>query len=382
MKSPQENLLRYISKHSIGYEYVFEPDEYAKGNARREPADLVWACNNCIILMYMAQRKYKKRKPEAHVLVRQEMIKHNLSQAKGWLSEWRNNGRSLSGKNAYRNFSIQANSFKYTIVISVVDCGDTLCEYHTDYESKLGVTFCVTLPQQALIDIAFIGGGILDILRLIEIMGMYSKGYPVEFGYGFDVNPIILFIQEKAFEQTEKILKDMKVSEDSILRLFNRNDRFVNDAVMNGIYNMIRRLRSPSKQQLSAMNLAEGWEVGEILNDMPLEDLYSLASALHMLVINAGTNHEYHGCASLKLGIYYVSIASVAMGGTDLTKLIVPSQKVLAETFNADSEARAMFALMWDTRLDQEIMIATFEMRNRKTRTEAQIENTLNRRAG
>jgi hypothetical protein len=49
--SLQEAMLRELADHSFAAEYVFAPDTPRR--LKNEPADLVWACNNCIILMYM-----------------------------------------------------------------------------------------------------------------------------------------------------------------------------------------------------------------------------------------------------------------------------------------------------------------------------------------
>ncbi len=51
--SQQEAILEDLAGHSMAAEFVFAPDVPLRtGN---EPTDLVWACNNCVILMPMTR---------------------------------------------------------------------------------------------------------------------------------------------------------------------------------------------------------------------------------------------------------------------------------------------------------------------------------------
>ena len=76
--SPQEALLKEFAEHSLAAPFVFAPDNQVRKN--QEPADLVWACNNCIILMFMTERKEYADQTK-RIRVRQDAIEHNLGQA-------------------------------------------------------------------------------------------------------------------------------------------------------------------------------------------------------------------------------------------------------------------------------------------------------------
>jgi hypothetical protein len=67
LNSKQEKVVGELSQKSLGAHFIFEPDEFKKGNATREPADLVWACNNCIFLFYMKANKGSVGKEESVV---------------------------------------------------------------------------------------------------------------------------------------------------------------------------------------------------------------------------------------------------------------------------------------------------------------------------
>ena len=80
-QNKQEHLVSLITQYSVGSAFVFEPDEFRKGQATREPADLVWHCNECTVLIYM--RYYQSSKGiQKNKNKSLKCIKHNLDQAR------------------------------------------------------------------------------------------------------------------------------------------------------------------------------------------------------------------------------------------------------------------------------------------------------------
>src|SRR2546422_813905 len=99
MKTRQERLLKEVSGLSFAAPFVFFPDlARGKRSPRQvQPADLVWACNNCVILMYMTESKSSPTKT---------VEQHNLPQAKNWMRKWKR-GSLLVGKNEWHAFAIK-----------------------------------------------------------------------------------------------------------------------------------------------------------------------------------------------------------------------------------------------------------------------------------
>ena len=170
MNSEQEKIVTSLSQFSFGSPFIFEPDEYSKGNAKREPADLVWACNNCIILFYMTEKKFKEG-PSSETITNRRLglINHNFIQAEGWFKEWKK-GRNIKGKNKFQDFNIGYNDYKYCVVLSIIDFGNEEGIYHEEYEKKLNVSLFATLDQKSFSRAVSIGFTIVDFVNVIIIL--------------------------------------------------------------------------------------------------------------------------------------------------------------------------------------------------------------------
>lgn len=170
--SPQEEIIRQLSERSLAAPFVFVPDNTQVGND--EPADLVWACNNCIIVMYM-QGKEVHLDDGKNIRARQKAINHNLAQAKRWIRAWKN-GKYLMGTNGFHTFCLKYDPNCYLIVLSIIHCGNPVAIFHEEEANKLGVFCCATLPQSAIQALASVGGTSLDLLAIIDEVRKHSKG--------------------------------------------------------------------------------------------------------------------------------------------------------------------------------------------------------------
>lgn len=164
-QSKQEALMKISCERAMSAPFVFCPDVWMKGHHTREPADLVWACNSCVILMYMTEsqgfgtaEENRKRFKKAEG--------HNLSQAKGWMRHWKH--QSLKGKNAFRSFSIDYARAANVIILSVVKTGRALLKVHAELSKTLGVKYCATIPQSVLEHLVVLGGSPLDLIVVLE----------------------------------------------------------------------------------------------------------------------------------------------------------------------------------------------------------------------
>jgi hypothetical protein len=163
MESYQEQLMLQISEASFGAPFVFKPDLYSKGSGIRQPADLGWACNNCLVLMCMQHA----------VASRQKMYDHNFGQLRGFLRAWWHLGAPLRGRNCYQEFDIKPNEFSHIVLLSVVGGPHATAEYHAEFVHTLRqkgypVTACATIPQGAMAMFAARGGSTLDLIQFIN----------------------------------------------------------------------------------------------------------------------------------------------------------------------------------------------------------------------
>lgn len=159
MQSKQEELAKLFCELATGAPFVFVPEKYGKARGQREPADLVWACNGCVVLIYLCRKRTIQKAQE-----------HNIAQAKGWLRAWRNLGQVLRGRNRYGEIAISANDSEYphVVILSVIECEGTVAEYHHRETVALGVTMYATVPISAIRDWSLRRASMLDILQNIE----------------------------------------------------------------------------------------------------------------------------------------------------------------------------------------------------------------------
>lgn len=175
-KNLQERIVKSFSERSFGAPFIFSPEDWKKGKGTREPADLVWACNQCVVLFYMRSRQKIHTDEYIFEERRREDIRHNFNQARGSIDEWRNDERTINGQNSYGSFSIKFSDYKYLGVISVIDCDKKFGQYHYDQEKELNVSFCATLPQTAVEILAKIGASIVDLLIILKRIKEIGKG--------------------------------------------------------------------------------------------------------------------------------------------------------------------------------------------------------------
>jgi hypothetical protein len=158
-----------------GTPYVFAPDRWRKGNASREPADLTWACNDCVFLLYLTRRVQRESaaRNRRNLL---DSIHHNLRQAKGWMREWRR-GRPLTGY-SWKTLSIPFGAYKHVVVLSVVECGGAVAVYHESDARSMGITMCATVPLPCLRLLAEIGAGPLGVIGFLRSLRQHGQEIP------------------------------------------------------------------------------------------------------------------------------------------------------------------------------------------------------------
>src|SRR5579862_580556 len=103
-QSRQESLMKIVGGRLMAAPFLFCPDLWRPHPRKtREPADLVWACNNVVVLMYLQQHQMHDN-GEKNKKKYQDGIDHNLRQAGGALKAWKRH--LISGKNEWHRFSL------------------------------------------------------------------------------------------------------------------------------------------------------------------------------------------------------------------------------------------------------------------------------------
>lgn len=171
-KSQQEELAARMCRFSFGASFVFTPDDWHQGKSTGEPADVVWAANECVILMYMKAAKVSHA-PERARRKREEAIKGNLAQAKGWLREWRQR-RPLTGHNERHTFQIafpNANqAYRHVVVLSLAEYGSPVARYHHLEARDMAISLCATIPISVIDALARRHASMLDLLAYLVLL--------------------------------------------------------------------------------------------------------------------------------------------------------------------------------------------------------------------
>lgn len=155
-QSPQERFTRTLSEYSMGAPFVFRPAP--DRTPSREPTDLLWVSNSCLILMYLKETKHF-----------QKGVNKNLRQAGGFLRRWVA-GRDLHGSNEYGDITLAANQQRHVVVLSVVDSPDAVAIYHQPDPRYPSVLAWVTVPMVGLLRLLANGGSAVDLLAIIKAL--------------------------------------------------------------------------------------------------------------------------------------------------------------------------------------------------------------------
>jgi hypothetical protein len=173
-QSRHETLMRTFCGRSLSAPFVFCPEVWQHRQGKnKEPADLVGACNNCVILMYLTQSKiYQSVEKNKSEFLKD--VEHNLTQAKRWMRDWRR--KEISGANEYFRFGIALKDTTRVVVLSIVKSGvgpyatpsgQGFAEVRAEWAARAGVRRCATVPQSFLQHLLAQGGSALDLRILL-----------------------------------------------------------------------------------------------------------------------------------------------------------------------------------------------------------------------
>jgi hypothetical protein len=302
----QEKLLHLYSERSVGSPFVFHPENY--GRYAEEPADVAWASNGCVVLMYTKQVKAyedankNKRKT-------QKGIQQNLGQARKWLIHWKE-GQKLRGSNAYSEFDIAFGDFPFVIVLSIIETGSAIAEYHKEFAQMYGVALCATVPFSVMETIASNGGSMLDLLS------------------------VLVHLKEKGCEISEEELQLQLAEYCSLAQLQSgitpllSNPVYVNHLQNTGT--VISRMR----QQASPANSAKiDNDTAAMFNDFSLLQIYMIQRKLVDIMEIMRNDPRKWSCAFIPIN----DNSGVLVGGTNM----LVSENLLAASFQMIEQAKA-----------------------------------------
>jgi hypothetical protein len=170
--SDQEEIVQMFASYSMSAEMLFTPDEYKKGNATREPCDLVWVSRDMLLLICMQKSKD----------VKVEQDKHNFTQLRGWLRIWQSTSHLLTGRSALREFAYDWDDLPI-VLMSVTDSPDSgasitsLSEFPKNAAEERVIITC-SIPAASLVLLAQLGGSAADLARLVKRLSTEKDGVP------------------------------------------------------------------------------------------------------------------------------------------------------------------------------------------------------------
>lgn len=198
--SEQEFLIHNLSQRVLGTQALFYPEDYGHS---KEPADIAWVSNRCALLMYMTESK----KPF------ETKRDHNLGQLNRWLKVWQNGGR-LIGSVGDQIHQFSFDDVDHIVGLSIVDRGETLCEYHSDrvtYRSNSKLSVCATITGSVMREFVAMGAGPRDVIEWLNYIRLL---------------PNQQISDQDLIEEIRKTVHDRKALMEYELSPIKRDDRF------------------------------------------------------------------------------------------------------------------------------------------------------------
>jgi hypothetical protein len=306
--SRQERLIHAFTGLSMGAPFVFHPDNY-KGSD--ELADVVWACNDCVVLIYAKQVKSYPNH-ERNVRKSIEAEESNFAQARRWLSDWRS-GQRLRGINSYQSFNLSYNQCRHVVVLSVIETGASFALMHDDLATKYGVAICATIPITLIEKLAQVHGSMVDMVNMLDALRRIEKKVSaeemLEFAQAYYHNAL-------ASAKLTNLESDMTENVELATHL---------------IYRM--RLPQPDSTEASNDIYAMPVDAAKIFNDLSLEQYYGIIRVTAEMVTNIRKDLGQYGVTCVMLPFF-----SVCIGVNRLDGIKILNEKIAELTARARQE--------------------------------------------
>lgn len=294
--SHQEAMIENFMQKSFGANSLFTPDEYRKGNATREPADLAWHIDDFVSLIYMKSGTSSLRK----------QVKGNQKQFRGYLGKWRSNDPlyTLKGTNRFGDeISLAYEGVKVIVGILVVSaaCG---CQVQmVPLEEKIALE--IVIPESLFNVIANSRGTMIDLLNIVLIT------YPL----------FIPLTNEASEREMLLIYEDYRKA--SIQRVLDKGSAFhpENSISTASLFDDLSHMRMNGDSG-RAMQDHEGRAMtARIFADMSILDYGALIQGVHVALESSGPNFERY-CLLVVDAYYKFVVATVNMGSTNIDELM------------------------------------------------------------
>ena len=160
--SDQESAVHAFASYCLSATMIFAPNEFKKGNATREPCDLVWVARDMLFLIAMQASTKPQLKQD----------NHNVTQLRGWLRTWCTSDIKLEGATPITQYSISHDELPL-VLVSVADAEDGKAAIlrlpgAPKNEAEEKVLLACSIPAVALMQLAHTGGGAADLACLID----------------------------------------------------------------------------------------------------------------------------------------------------------------------------------------------------------------------
>lgn len=307
--SHQEAMIENFMQKSFGANSLFTPDEYRKGSATREPADLAWHIDDFVSLIYMKSGKSSLKK----------QIMGNKKQFIGYLGKWKSNDPlyTLKGTNRFGdNIALPYADVRVIVGILVVSapCG---CQVKiVPLEEKIAIE--IVIPESLFNVIANSRGTMIDLLNIVLVT------YPLFVPLTNDASEYELLHAYESYRQA------------SIGSVLSKGDAFhpKNALSTEKLFDDLSHMRM-SGDSGRAMQDHEGRAMASrIFADMSIKDYGALIQGVHTALESSGPNFE-RWCIAVVDSYYKFVLVTVNMGNTNVDEIM---NKVLSCEQALDSD--------------------------------------------
>jgi hypothetical protein len=294
--SHQEAMIENFMQKSFGANSLFTPDEYRKGNATREPADLAWHIDEFVSLIYMKSGTSSLKK----------QIKGNQKQFRGYLGKWRSNDPlyTLQGTNRFGD-EISLPYEKVSVIVGILvvsaPCG---CQVQiVPIEGK--VVLEIVIPESLFNIIADSRGTMADLLNVVSVT------YPLFIPLTNEASEYELLHTYESYRQA------------AIQSVSSKGDAFHPKHSLNTekLFDDLSHMRMTGDSGMAMRDHEGRAMIARVFADMSTQDYGALIQGVHATLESSGPNFE-RWCISVVNCYYKFVVVTVNMGNTNVEEVM------------------------------------------------------------
>jgi hypothetical protein len=302
MQNEQEDTLRNFMSHSFGSPCLYLPHKIKKGNADREPADLIWANDSFVARFYLKRNSKKSFNKQND---------GNFRQADGYRRFWKTNDPNwlLRGTNSDGySCAISYASVTHHLIVSVVSkrCGLTAQKLSEEHPNELRIT----VPEEFfLLWLSSFNGTIVDLLSI-------TKGYLKRYPLNATADPDTEFNNLRALTTEYISWSWAHIEGNPILYSINAHTDIRIIMAMVSIY------RSPPSEGPAKLIEDTNRRLSSYFGDLSLADYIQLSAAIATILRDASLQENLNITAPLKFKYcdFFVSFLRLGTPTADLER--------------------------------------------------------------